>query len=82
MTPLILFIVFGIPVISGALIIVTMLLKKNSNESGSEESQLMQELYQGLNRMEQRIEALETLVLDTSQSAQTQTSGFPPKDNS
>jgi phage shock protein B len=30
----------------------------------SEEARMIQDIYQGLNRMEQRIEALETILLD------------------
>jgi len=35
-----------------------------SQHISTEEAKLMQELYQGLVRMEERIEALETLLLD------------------
>jgi phage shock protein B len=35
-----------------------------SQHVSTEETKLMQELYQGLVRMEERIEALETLLLD------------------
>ena len=35
-----------------------------SQHFSTEETKLMQELYQGLTRMEERVEALETLLLD------------------
>lgn len=35
-----------------------------SNAASAEETQLMQELYHGLSKMEQRVEALETLLLE------------------
>ena len=35
-----------------------------SQHASTEETKLMQELYQGLVRMEERVEALETLLLD------------------
>ena len=34
------------------------------NAASAEETQLMQELYHGLSKMEQRVEALETLLLE------------------
>ncbi len=38
-----------------------------------DEARIMQEIYQGLSRMEERIEALETLVLDPKDRARTDT---------
>lgn len=37
---------------------------KQKHASNAEESQLIQELHQGMNKMEQRVESLETLILD------------------
>jgi phage shock protein B len=37
---------------------------EQSQRLQAEEARLMQELYQGLSRMEERVEALETLLLD------------------
>ena len=34
------------------------------NGAGGDEAQLMQELYQGLSRLEDRVESLETILLD------------------
>ena len=38
--------------------------RRHSQQPDIDETKLIQELYQGLSRMEERIEALETLVLD------------------
>jgi phage shock protein B len=37
---------------------------EQSHQLRAEETRLMQELYQGLSRMEERVEALETILLD------------------
>ena len=37
---------------------------KGSRHSQSEEARVIQEIYQGLSRMEARIEALETILMD------------------
>ncbi len=37
--------------------------KKNSDEA-AEETKIMQEIYNGLSRMEERIEALEIIIMD------------------
>jgi len=37
---------------------------EQSQQLRAEETRLMQELYQGLSRMEERVEALETILLD------------------
>jgi len=37
---------------------------EQSQQFRAEETRLMQELYQGLSRMEERVEALETILLD------------------
>jgi phage shock protein B len=39
-------------------------LSKGSRQSQSEEARVIQEIYQGLSRMEARIEALETILMD------------------
>ncbi len=57
--------IFAIPIVLvlGALRVLT---KSGSagKEMGMEEARIMQDLHQGLARMEQRIEALETILLD------------------
>ena len=66
---LIVAIVFGslvlIPaVIGGTIVLSIRLLKGNSRKDQAEDSKIIQEIYQGLSRMEERVEALETILLD------------------
>lgn len=68
---LVVLIVFG-SLLLGLLIIAWMVVRllrggRNAHSSNAEESQLMQELYHGLTRLEQRVESLETLLLDREQ---------------
>ncbi len=66
-----LLLIFGTPLVAvagGILIKVLKILKGMSPRQGKqfsvEETKLIQEMYQGLSRMEERVEALETLLLD------------------
>ena len=67
---LIVAIVFGslvlIPVVIGGTIILSIKLLKggSSRKDQAEDSKIIQEIYQGLSRMEERVEALETILLD------------------
>ena len=67
---LIVAIVFGslvlIPAVIGATIVVSIKLLKGgtSRKDQAEDSKIIQEIYQGLSRMEDRVEALETILLD------------------
>ena len=58
----------GFVAVTGGLALAALKILKGSprrdRQLDSEEARLMQELYQGLSRLEERIEALETLVLD------------------
>ena len=58
----------GFVAVAGGLALAALkILKGRPNRSrqlDSDETKLMQELYQGLSRLEERVEALETLVLD------------------
>lgn len=63
--------VFGIPlslIIGGLFITALLILKRGSGSSGAglseNEGQTIQEIYRGLNRMEKRVEALETILLE------------------
>ena len=67
LVPLALLAIPIIAILGGILVAVIKLLKGERGSSGAmsaEEARLMQELHQGLERMEQRIEALETILLD------------------
>ena len=48
------------------------------DKSVIEETRLIQELYHGLNRMEQRVESLETLLLDRVPSSHSSVTPPPP----
>lgn len=61
-------IVVGFPVICGTLIAIVAIIrpKKNppSSKASKEETQLIQELHQGMVRLEKRIESLETIIIE------------------
>jgi phage shock protein B len=67
---LIVAIVFGsfvlIPLVVGATIVISIKLLKGgaSRKNQAEDAKIIQEIYQGLSRMEERVEALETILLD------------------
>ena len=67
---LIVAIVFGsfvlIPAVIGGTIVISIKLLRGgtSRKDQAEDSKIIQEIYQGLGRMEQRVEALETILLD------------------
>lgn len=50
--------------ITSAYYLLVQVLGLKNNPFGQDEIQTMQELHQGLQRMEKRIEALETIMLD------------------
>ena len=59
--------VLGILLILGAVLIamvVWAIRALRRNGAGSDEARLMQELYQGLSKLEDRVESLETILLD------------------
>lgn len=68
--------IFGIPlvaIVGGIFLAALRILRGGPARGGQmaeEESQLVQELYQGLQRMERRIETLETLLLDRERKGQ------------
>ena len=67
---LIVAIVFGsivlVPAIIGGTIVLSIkfMKGKSSRKDQADDSKVIQEIYQGLSRMEERIEALETILLD------------------
>lgn len=73
-TVLIVAIVFGGIVLALAIIGSTVLMavkivrggvSRKSQISAAEEARMIQEIYQGLSQMEERVETLETLILDS-----------------
>ncbi len=67
---LIVAIIFGsivlIPAVIGGTILMSIKLLKGgtSRKDQAEDSKIIQEIYQGLSRMEERVESLETILLD------------------
>lgn len=65
---LIVFIVIGLPILCVTGLIMLLVLRKGNRSSDTlnrSETKLIQELHQGLNRLESRIEALETILIET-----------------
>jgi phage shock protein B len=64
---IIVFIVIGLPVIATAFLIGLKIMRGGSSSQGrkamEEETRIIQEIYRGLNRMEERVEALETIII-------------------
>ena len=72
-TVLILSIIFGgsllaLAIVGSTILIAVKIMKGGISRSGqksqTEETRMIQEIYQGLSRMEERVDALETIVLD------------------
>jgi phage shock protein B len=72
-TALIVAMVFGsgvliVTVVAGTLLMAIKLIKggvsRGKQQQQAEETRMIQEIYQGLSQMEERIEALETILLD------------------
>ncbi|NNG08240.1 MAG: phage-shock protein [Desulfobacteraceae bacterium] len=70
---LILVIIFGcsvlaLAIIGGTILMAIKILKGGLSRTGqkaqAEEAKMVQEIYDGLSRMEQRVESLETIILD------------------
>ena len=79
-TLLILTIVFGGSILALAIVGSTILMaikmfKGNASRKGqkleTEESRMVQEIYQGLSKMEKRIEAVEAIILDQGRKDRT-----------
>jgi phage shock protein B len=77
---LIVAIVFGgtilaLAIIGSTIIVAIKVLKGGLSRGGqkieAEEAKMIQEIYQGLSRMEERVEALETIILDTKREDRT-----------
>jgi hypothetical protein len=61
-------IVLALAVVGGTILMAIKILKggvsRKSQKSQAEETRFIQEIYQGLSRMEERVESLETILLD------------------
>ncbi len=61
-------IIIALAIIPGTILLAIKLFKggftRTDQKKQAEETQMIQEIYQGLSRMEERIETLETILLD------------------
>ncbi len=58
-------IVFALAIIPGTILLAIKFFRGGqSADDQAEEAKMIQEIYKGLSRMEERVEALETLMLD------------------
>ena len=61
-------IVLALAIIGSTILMAIKMLKGGFSRKGqqfqAEEAKVIQEIYQGLSRMEERVEALETIILD------------------
>ncbi|MFB0508217.1 MAG: phage-shock protein [Thermodesulfobacteriota bacterium] len=61
--------VLALAIIGSTILMAIKILKGDLSRKGqkfkAEETRMIQEIYQGLSRMEERVEALETIVLDS-----------------
>jgi phage shock protein B len=78
---LILIIIFGGSILALAIIGSTILIgisivkggvSRKGQKFQADEAKMIQEIYKGLSRMEQRVEALETIILDREKKATSQ----------
>lgn len=72
---LVVLLIFGFPimVVGGFFLIWALKIAKgNKDELSAEETRLIQEIHQGLTRMEERIETLETILLEADRKEENQ----------
>ena len=79
-TVLIFMIIFGgsilaLAIIGSTILMAIKIIKGETSRKGqrleSEEAKMIQEIYQGLSKMENRLEALETIILDRGRKDRT-----------
>jgi hypothetical protein len=77
--PVIVAIVFGgtvlcLAIIGSTILMAIKILKggvtRKGQQNQTDEAKIIQEIYQGLSKMEQRVEALETIILDRKERSQ------------
>ncbi len=65
----------ALAIIGSTILIAIKILKGGVSRQGqkfqAEEARMIQEIYQGLSRMEERVEALETIILDRERKERT-----------
>ena len=66
--------VIGLAIIGGTILIAIKIFKggllRKDQKQQADEARIIQEIYQGLARMEERVEALETILLDPEKKDQ------------
>jgi len=66
--------ILALAIIGSTIVMIVKVLKggfsPRSQKFEAEEAKMIQEMYQGLSRMEQRVEALETIILDREKKEQ------------
>ena len=66
--------VIGLAIIGGTILIAIKIVKggltRKDQKQQADEARIIQEIYQGLARMEDRVEALETILLDPEKKDQ------------
>ena len=67
--------VLALVIIGSTILMAIKILKGGFSRKGqklqAEEAKMIQEIYQGLSRMEERVEALETIILDSKRKDRT-----------
>ena len=61
----------GILLVGAVIFGIIRLFTRTGREGGESEAQMIQEMYQGLARMEERIETLETILLEKDKERQS-----------
>ncbi len=68
-------IVLALAIIGSTILMAIKILRGGLSRKGqkleAEEAKMIQEIYQGLSRMEERVEALETIILDSKGKERT-----------
>lgn len=59
---IVVFIVIGLPILCGTMIVLKVLSRKDRSKQSAEEVRVIQELNRSLSQLETRIESLETLM--------------------
>ena len=68
--------ILALAIIGSTILMAIKILKGGASRKGQqleqEEARMVQEIYQGLSKMEDRVEALETIILDLGRKDKTQ----------
>ena len=60
--------ILALAIVGGTILLIIKILKeglsRTDQKAQTEDAKMVQEIYEGLSRMEQRVESLETIILD------------------